>query len=194
MKISVRQLRRIIRESIEESQEELLGSPVISQIKKLAAVDPMQAFMVAQSFPDFESMDISFLYPGLIEVIASNVAEQSLDKDAELETNSSGWDVSFEYAPRPKRFYAAHGMNLTDAQVEERRKQERELAALSEEAMNNYADIIADEFSVVGVDLESRFATEGIKLVFNFTEDKKASVELSTFKNFLDISFKYLNI
>lgn len=185
MKISIRQLKRIIRESIEES----LGSPMIEKIKKLASVDPMQAFMIAQSFPDFESMDLSFLYPGLIEAIASNVAEQSPAKDPEFETSSGGWDVSFEFAPRPKRFYAADGMNLTAAQVEERRNQERELVAIAEEAMNEYADIIVDEFSVIDVALESRFDTEGIKLIFKFAEGKKAHVELSTFKNFLDISF-----
>ena len=66
MKITRRQLRRIIREAIEEP----LGSPMIAQIKKLADVDPIQAFMLAQSFPDFESMDLDFLYPELIYMAA----------------------------------------------------------------------------------------------------------------------------
>lgn len=192
MKISIRQLRRIIRESIEEVQEEPLGSPMLGQIKKLATVDPMQAFMMAQSFPDFESMDLSFIYPELVREIAKRVSEQIPESSyPEMESSADGWDIGFEFADRPKRFYAADGMNLTDAQVEERRNQERELVELGKETMDEYADIIVDEFSVIGVDLESKFATEGIKLVFNFAEGKKAHVELGIFKNWLDISFKY---
>ena len=189
MRITTRQLRRIIRETIESAHQD---TPIIDKIKMLAEIDPLQAFEIAKSFPDYENMDLSFLYPLIVEVIASNIVDQIPESSyPEMESSADGWDIGFEFADRPKRFYAADGMNLTDLQVEERRNQERELAALAEEAMGDYADMIVDEFSVIEVDLESRFATEGIKLVFNFAEGKKSHVELGTFKNFLDISFKY---
>tara|TARA_R110001592_G_scaffold361584_2_gene672589 strand:+ start:3838 stop:4350 length:513 start_codon:yes stop_codon:yes gene_type:complete len=118
MKITRRQLRRIIREAIEEP----LGSPMIAQIKKLADVDPIQAFMLAQSFPDFESMDLDFLYPELIYTIASNITDQIPESSyPEMSSSSSGWDIEFEFASL-----------LPNSLVEE------------------YTDIIANEFESIG--------------------------------------------
>ncbi len=118
MKISKSQLRRIIREAIEEP----LGSPMIDKIKKLADVDPIQAFMAAQSFPDFESMDLDFLYPELIYTIASNITDQIPESSyPEMSSSSFGWDIEFEFA------------SLLPAGVVE-----------------EYTDIIANEFESIG--------------------------------------------
>ena len=190
MKTTIKQLRRIIREAIEAEPQ---GSPYIEKIKMLGEQDPMQAFLVAQSFPDFESMDLSFLYPDILERIADNVFGQIPESSyPEMESSSRGWDVSFEFAPRPKRFYAADGMNLSDDQVEERKKLEAELVNTSAEAIQKYSDIITDELDLIGVALESKSGTDrSSNLSFTFAPGETINVGLESYKNVIDMSFEY---
>jgi hypothetical protein len=190
MKTTIKQLRRIIREAIEAEPQ---GSPYIEKIKALGEQDPMQAFLVAQSFPDFKSMDLSFLYPGILEAIAGNIIDQIPESSyPEMESSSRGWDIGFEFAPRPKRFYAADGMNLSDIQVEERKKLEAELAKTSVEAIQKYSDIIIDEFDLIGVALESKSGTgKSLNLSFTFVPGETINIELESFKNVMEIAFEY---
>lgn len=188
MKITIKQLRRIIRESMEAE------SPYIKNIRVLGEQDPIQAFVAASSLPDFESMDLSFLQPGIIEAIAGNITDQIPESSyPEMESSSRGWDIGFEFAPRPKRFRAADGMNLTDAQVEERKSQEQALADLAMSTIEEYSDMIKSEFALIYQELVSeeqvtraRGATVEKTMVFTLMQSEVV-VELETFKNTLDI-------
>jgi len=191
MKITMKQLKRIIREAIDAVPP---TSSAIDKIKMLAQIDPMQALHVAQSFPDYESMDLSFLHPLLLEAIASNIADQIPESSyPEVETAVEGWDIGFEFASRPKRFYAADGMNLTDEQAEERKNQEQELADLAMSVIEDYSDIIKSEFASIEAELVSeeqamhaRGTTIEKTMVFMLMQ-RQALVEIETFKNTIDI-------
>jgi hypothetical protein len=192
MKISKRQLRRIIREAIEGPS---IGSPMIDKIKKLGTVDPVQAFMIAKSFPDFERMDLSFLQPGLFKVVVDNIMDQiPEDSYPEVETSAHGYDIGLEFTGRPKRFHAADGMNLTDAQVEERKKQEQDLADLALSSIEEYSDLIKSEFASIDQKLvaedQSEYGTyrkTTVRTMLFTLIKSEVVVEIETFKNTLDI-------
>lgn len=175
MKITRYQLRRIIKEAIEEPQ----GSPMIAQIKKLADVDPIQAFMAAQSFPDFESMDLDFIYPELIYTIAKNVTDQIPESSyPEMESSSYGWDIEFEFA-RLKR-----GVD-----------QKQELEAQGAETVKEYTGIIKNEFESIGgtfiSETDAGSAPGRSWSYFSFKLGQTSiNLELETHKNRLYIQFE----
>ena len=187
----LKEVRKLVRKIIQESME--TESPYMEKIKMLGEQDPMQALFVASSLPDFESMDLSFLYPGILEAIAGNIIDQIPESSyPEMESSSRGWDIGFEFAPRPKRFYADDGMNLSDIQVEERKKLEAELAKTSVEAIQKYSDIIINEFDLIGIALESKSGTgKSLNLSFTFAPGETIKVELESFKNVMEIAFEY---
>jgi len=188
----LKEVRKLVRTIIQESME--TESPYISKIKMLGEQDPMQAFFIASSLPGFESMDLSFLQPGILEVIANNIIDQIPESSyPEMESSSRGWDIGFEFAPRPKRFRAADGMNLTDAQVEERKKQEQDLADLAFSSIEKYSKLIKSEFALIDQELVSeeqvtraRGTTTEKTMVFALMQSE-VIVEIETFKNTLDI-------
>lgn len=192
----LKEVRKLVRKIIQESIE--TESPYIEKIKMLGEQDPMQAFFIAQSLPDFESMDLSFLYPDILERIADNIHEQIPERSyPEIESSSRGWDIGFEFADSPKRFYAADGMNLTDAQVEERKTQEQSLADLAMSTIEEYSDMIKSEFALIDQEVVSeeqvtraRGTTVEKTMVFTLMQSE-VIVEIETFKNTLDIRLQF---
>ena len=146
----MKQLRKTIRKLMLEqySIQDQMGS-----LKKYAEVDGVGALEMARSFPDFAEANLDFLFEPIKRSIYANISD-TISSELEYPTrNEELMDLWIEFSPRPKRFQPADGMNLTDAQVEERYQDAVSRAELAEKAIPEIMDIIINEFDFLGMQL-----------------------------------------
>ena len=122
-------------------------------LKKYAEVDGAGALEMARAFPDFTAANLDFLFEPIKRSIHSNISD-TISSNLEYPTRSEEvTDLWIEFSPRPKRFQPADGMNLTDAQVEERYQDAVTRAELAEKAIPEIMDIIINEFDLLEMQL-----------------------------------------
>ena len=196
-------LRRTIRSLI---LEQMSIQDQMESLKKYAEVDGIGAFEMARAFPDYTEANLDFLFEPIKISIHSNVSDAISSKLEYPTRNEEVMDLWIEFSPRPKRFKPADGMNLTDAQVEERYQDAVSRAESAEKAIPEIMDIIINEFDLLGMQLLNqpsrpdiqvkrngsiRFDEE-LSFVWPAVSDKytQLSVEIGIWKNEITIDFR----
>ncbi len=198
MKLLRETVRKLMleQESIQDQMEPL---------KRYAEVDGIGAFEMARAFPDFATANLDFLVEPIKRSIYDNISD-TISSELEYPTRQEEvMDLWIEFSPRPKRFEPVDGMNLTDAQVEERYQDAVSRAELAEKAIPEIMDIIINEFDLLGMQLLNQPSRPYLQVKrngsFRFDEElsfewpaksdryTQLSVEIGIWKNEITIDF-----